>query len=314
MGCAGWLADSADENSGAPDVWISESLRQPIWDVALQAVGIELDWVEGAKPCDQSIDSMKGAIEAYCPHASKVEVQWGVEIPARDREKFFAKASAWEQGPRILSSGPGNWRDRFGVSPGDTDASEPRQGTLEPIPQSTLLLWVISDNNPEWYGVLGYSFRLRRQCGIGIRLNRPRVEDETFLCYTTARIESRTLVHELGHHLGLVHNPSHRHSGHCTHPSCVMYGGSRASLKFVLANALPGMVGQAQSSYCGDCEEDLRRTAGANSTKERYSRPTGHLNALPRRRVPRTSLLLDPVNAPRAELGSQQPIHLAGLR
>ena len=52
-----------------------------------------------------------------------------------------------------------------------------------------------------------------------------RIRRDGLLWITPARIERATLVHELGHALGLVSNPRHtqgNHPAHCTRPRCVM--------------------------------------------------------------------------------------------
>jgi predicted Zn-dependent protease len=71
-------------------------------------------------------------------------------------------------------------------------------------------------------------------------------------------MERVSALHELGHILGLVQDPTHHRGGHCTNPSCIMYPGT-VNIRTVLANFFTGLLGQPKSSFCGGCEEDLTR-------------------------------------------------------
>jgi hypothetical protein len=75
-----------------------------------------------------------------------------------------------------------------------------------------------------------------------------------------AKVERATLVHEAGHHLGLVGDAEHAQQGdphHCRRAGCVM---NRPRLSDTLWNALPALfAGRIPLDYCRSCREELAR-------------------------------------------------------
>ena len=91
---------------------------------------------------------------------------------------------------------------------------------------------------------------------------------------TDKYVEQSTLVHEMGHALGLVNNglpfsstdhEDHQHSTHCTNPKCVMYwenSGSNA-----LSNFLEQYINKGTDIMFGDeCLKDARLYSMSGST------------------------------------------------
>lgn len=73
---------------------------------------------------------------------------------------------------------------------------------------------------------------------------------------TGVRQEASVLAHEFGHTLGLVGDPSHGMSGHCTNAWCSMYDGVDARTAFLYF--FPTLfTGYLPMSFCGDCLADL---------------------------------------------------------
>ena len=78
----------------------------------------------------------------------------------------------------------------------------------------------------------------------------------SILWITDVRQESSVLVHEFGHALGLVGDPSHGDGGHCTNAWCSMYPGIDAR-SFALYFWPTLFTGYLPMRYCADCRADL---------------------------------------------------------
>ena len=78
----------------------------------------------------------------------------------------------------------------------------------------------------------------------------------SILWITDVRQEASVLVHEFGHTLGLVGDPSHGSDGHCTNGWCSMYDGVDARTFFLYF--FPTLfTGYLPLRYCADCRDDL---------------------------------------------------------
>ena len=79
---------------------------------------------------------------------------------------------------------------------------------------------------------------------------------KSILWITDVRQEASVLVHEFGHTLGLVGDPSHGAAGHCTNAWCSMYDGVDARTFFLYF--FPTLfTGYLPMRYCADCRSDL---------------------------------------------------------
>lgn len=80
------------------------------------------------------------------------------------------------------------------------------------------------------------------------------------LWLTRTMQERSVLIHELGHALGLVGDPSHGVAAHCTNASCVMYDGvdARSAARW-LGPVL--FAGRLPLRWCAMCAADLRPEA-----------------------------------------------------
>jgi hypothetical protein len=133
-----------------------------------------------------------------------------------------------------------------------------------------------------WDTGVGYGFI--DECGPPLRrtvvINRARAESIAIGPITADDDVALTLLHELGHWLGVPARDFHRSAvdadqptsnQHCTNAKCVMYKGSRVGLCAILANLTTGLPFQ----FCPDCAAELR---------EEQARRAGNLNvARPRR-------------------------------
>src|SRR5262249_53576439 len=74
------------------------------------------------------------------------------------------------------------------------------------------------------------------------------------------RLEEMTLIHEFGHLLGLVGNPTHEqsnpaHRHHCTSLRCSM---AHPRLRVILRSFPAGIFNQFITDHCADCQADIR--------------------------------------------------------
>jgi hypothetical protein len=111
------------------------------------------------------------------------------------------------------------------------------------------------------------------------------IESEALLWVTRGDVERSALVHELGHHLGLVGNPSHvqrGHPWHCTQSRCVM---NQPGIRALLANSLPALfAGKVPTDYCARCRADLREAVAAWDAQARTD-PNLRARLVARRRI-----------------------------
>jgi predicted Zn-dependent protease len=121
-----------------------------------------------------------------------------------------------------------------------------------------------------WDTGLGYGFIAN--CTALLRktvvINRLRAERVAIGPITADDDVALTLLHEVGHWLGVPARDFHRSaldaedgSAHCTNARCVMYKGSRVGLCAILANLTTGLPFQ----FCEDCAEELREEQARRS-------------------------------------------------
>ncbi len=116
-----------------------------------------------------------------------------------------------------------------------------------------------------WDTGVGYGFI--DDCGPPLRktvvINRARAESIAIGPVTADADVALTLMHEVGHWLGVPARDFHRSAvdagqpvanQHCTNAKCVMYKGSRVGLCAILANLATGLPFQ----FCADCAAELR--------------------------------------------------------
>jgi hypothetical protein len=116
-----------------------------------------------------------------------------------------------------------------------------------------------------WDTGVGYGFI--DDCGPPLRktvvINRARAEVIAIGPITADADVALTLMHEVGHWLGVPARDFHRSAvdadqpvinQHCTNARCVMYKGSRVGLCGILANLTTGLPFQ----FCADCAAELR--------------------------------------------------------
>lgn len=248
--CRAVLRSPAAAPAPEPSRWTAHSYvdgMNPflLTDLVAASVVVEVDWVEGARPTAKATRAAELTLRKYCPAGKRIRVQVDDEIPRHRWEDAAQGArglgdlaaeyvdhdpAAWEQQDLIwvlYVPRSGRWfgEDNFGDS---TTVTFERDGELRTV--STVLV---------------SSEKLSRSARLWI---------------TAARIDRSTLVHELGHKLGLVSHPGHSQKGspgHCSEPQCVM---THPRLRSLLYGALPALLaGHIPRDYCRRCRDDIRR-------------------------------------------------------
>ena len=217
---------------------------------------VEIDWVEGSRPSDTSVRVIEDVLREHCEQGKQIEVRLDEEIPrsvwveASDRtglERFVA---------RFLDGDPSDWR------------------------RAELLYVLFVPNGGSWYeGLLsGMTDRITfsRQEQVGsvrtVFLFTDEMRRDATMWITMRKVERATVVHELGHVLGLVSNPDHvqsKHPGHCKTARCVMH---RPGVRAALINGLPAFfAGRIPGRYGSRCRRDIAGAKQAWSERARAS-------------------------------------------
>jgi hypothetical protein len=266
--------DSSDDAQIYPETL--EAVRERLLQSLGPPEGVE--WVQGEPLTPERLGPYVQTWKIYTdPERSmRVRIPPDVKEDLPYLEKFLLEKFS---GARVRRSGSDSWED-FGKEDAKRMAADlVFEGTLSEvdydrlfrdlrprnIAEGTYLIHLWSDGYSRESGG-GTSVWSRRDPAI-LRLERKVLEGQAVLHISTRTLERSTALHELGHILGLVSNPAHHRSGHCTNPACIMYPG-RVNVRTLLANFFTGILGQPKSSFCGECEADLERYREASRAAE----------------------------------------------
>ncbi|MBI2930145.1 MAG: hypothetical protein HYY16_00715 [Planctomycetes bacterium] len=231
-------------------------LSNSIWNPKFTKVVIEVDYPEGARPFEDTLEALQRTLREYCGHIESVEIIYSDEIPSEKIGPFRRRVNLYSNGTTTFVLPEDEQRiplgDGFTLVGHDDQCDISaiiRQYRNVPIDASTYSLYVFCDPYSKSGG--GGSAN-----GQTIVLERRSIENLGVLTITSRRVERMTALHELGHLLKLVWNPAHHQAAHCTNPACTMYPG-RVNFKVIWVNALPLLLG-FDTDFCAECREDLQ--------------------------------------------------------
>jgi len=223
-------------------------------DLVSSRLVLEIDWIAGSEPHPEALEGLKQTLAVHLPEGKRIDVLGGEAIDAEEWER--ARDSLGTLAAMIsrhLDHDPRRITEYEVIYVLYVPTSEP---AFEPglYGRAQTLPLPFGDRRGEVRTVLVFLDQIRRGAALWI---------------TRRKVERAILVHEIGHHLGLVANPQHEqpdHPGHCTRKGCVMH---RPGAVSGLHNALPALfAGQIPDDYCSLCRADI---AEARTSWERQA-------------------------------------------
>jgi len=203
---------------------------------------VEIDWVEGYRPTEKAVDALEAVLLEHCEPGKQVDVRLDETIPRAEWSAAAGRQGLEGLVARYLDADPGEW-DRAEI----------------------VYVLYAPDSRP-WYEepVSGMTDRVifrREEAVLSVRtvlLFTDEIRHDAMLWVGASKVERSTLVHEMGHVIGLVTNPDHLQRdrpGHCNVARCVMHKpGGRAGF----VNGLPALfAGRIPSRYGKRCVEDI---------------------------------------------------------
>ena len=258
---------AADPVARPPDEVLRETMNPYLLtNLVSRRVVFEIDWVEGAAPHPKALAGFEATLRQHLPEGKELILRVDDEIPlwrwAAETGSFAERAARLGE---YLDGDPAAW-----------DRAE--------------LAWVLYVPGTE-NEFVGWTERLAVEADGAPRiveaifLFQETIRSKAALWITPTKSEKSVLVHEAGHLLGLVRNPTHEEQGnpgHCTEPPCVM-AHQRTRAQFY--NALPAFfAGKIPDDFGDRCRADIRRAR--ELWAERADEP-GYVERLKRRRAAR---------------------------
>jgi len=220
---------------------------------------VEVDWVETAAPAEIALDALRDTLVEFAPDGYEITIEKSDEIPYE----------TWES--------VGNELPFDGALLNKHVDFLQQKGSLLAAGEGELLLQSETTTNlyilyvPKLPNALyGYFDRLKltyshpetgAELGTAslplIVVSKGAFRDSALLWLKAEKIERGTIVHELGHYLGLVSNPRHGVTGnliHCANPSCSM---SHPRWRSILRNVPLGLQGEFPFAYGSECRRDI---------------------------------------------------------
>lgn len=229
--CSLWLSDMA--TTPKDDEWLStHKIPLFIWNKKFSKIKIEIDRVDGLRPHWNSVAHLKKILKEYLSHINQIEIQLDKTISLAQFKKHFTQ----------------------GVYQPKSFAKEFQ--SLKTKKNEYLIYLIVVPEFSDDHAGLFVQLDERRAM---ITLSRNNIELYAYFYITNKSAEARVLQHELGHALGLCHNPEHSQlidGGHCTRPWCNMYKRD-FNWRFVLCNLWPAIIGTVEKDYCECCKNDL---------------------------------------------------------
>lgn len=193
------------------------------------ALLVEIDYVSGYVPSEFALLGLKQTLEKYCAKPDGIKIVLDDEIPSPD------SWTGTENEITILT-------EKYKSLP------------VQPGTARAYIIYVpyITFAQSKWGELWGYSYPAR---GF-VCVSSNRIQSSAFMHMTADKIEKRVLIHEFGHLLGLVSNPSHQTMvDHCVKLDCVM---CKDFDRVFMANFVEiVLTGNTPDDYCDECRKDL---------------------------------------------------------
>lgn len=193
---------------------------------------IEIDRVQGTEPKPRALRKLALNLRA------NIDKPDGISVVVDD----LIEAGQWEESDKVIRK-----------------LARTTRSLAQPSPSSLVTVHVLY--GPRFLGYRGFAWTRKVMNRTTPKYDAALVlilQDRlrSILWITDVRQEASVLVHEFGHTLGLVGDPSHGAAGHCTNAWCSMYDGVDARTFFLYF--FPTLfTGYLPLQYCADCRADL---------------------------------------------------------
>ncbi len=212
-------------------------------NVVSRRIVVEIDWVAGTRPAPEAVQAVESVLRQHCPEDKRVDVRVDDEIALEQWTAAGDRPGLERLVARFLDHDPSRWQETEVVYVLYAPDSQPWYGKTV----SGMTDWIVFDR-------AGEARTVRT-----VMLFTGKIRRDAWLWITPLKVERATLVHELGHVLGLVSNPLHTqrsHPGHCTRSRCVM---NQPGTRSRLVNALPAFfAGHVPHRFGRRCLDDIR--------------------------------------------------------
>ena len=205
---------------------------------------LEVDWVAGYRPSHAALEGARSFLGKSCAPERRIDIVLDDEIPLATWEAHPGREGLEGLVADWLDADPSDWRKTEVIYLLYVPDSVPWfEGPLSGI--ADRILFERKGKVAAVRSVLLFTDEIRRDASFWI---------------TTGKVERATLVHELGHVLGLTYNPDHmqrKHPGHCSVARCVMH---RPGWRAAWVNGLPAFfAGRIPSGLGRRCAGDIER-------------------------------------------------------
>ena len=207
---------------------------------------VEVDWVETAAPAELALDALRDTLVEFVPEEYEITIERSDEIPYEEWETVRNEPYPM----KLLGGYVDHW-------------------TPDPATRTHLYILYLpnlSEGHPANFGYFGHATAELENPETEtaeptslpfIVLSKGAFRRWAWVWLKAERIERSTMVHELGHFLGLVSNPRHEVRGdpwHCANPACPM---SHPRWRSILRNAPSVLLGRFPFEYGEECRRDI---------------------------------------------------------
>jgi hypothetical protein len=205
-------------------------------------VVIEVDWVAGYRPSPDALRAAKLTLAEHCVEGRRIELLLDDEIPHAEWERATGRGGLERLVARRLGHDPADWR------------------------RTEVVYVLYAPDGVPWYGkrISGMADRITFEHAGQVAtvqaalLFTDEIRRDAMMWVTPAKVERATLIHEIGHVIGLVGNPRHAQPDsrrHCSVARCVMH---RPGARAALLNGLPALfAGRIPTRFGPRCVEDI---------------------------------------------------------
>ena len=203
---------------------------------------LEVDWVAGHRPSYAALEAAESLLRDHCEAGRRIEIVLDDEIPRANWEAHPGRRGLERLVAEWLDADPTDWKSTEVIHVLYVPDSAPwYEGRLSGL--ADRILFERENKVAAVRSVLLFTDEIRRDASLWI---------------TTDKVERATLIHELGHVLGLTHNPDHmqaKQPGHCSVARCVMH---QPGWKAAWVNGLPAFfAGRIPTDLGRRCARDI---------------------------------------------------------